>query len=217
MTEDLQQSRTRISVAKWLGITVAVVVGVPVLLVLGVLVTYGIQRATPEDYPKVDPQTMVDRAGARSQRAYDVLGFDATLPPGEFNSLSAGYCYPDGLESAADESVDGAYALSHNWLLTDVTKSEALPAMRRLRDHLKSEGWDIVSFDSTPSGDNWTLRTERDGEGRQVYEWYANGGRLHGGVHAECAYVPTPPTDPYATPDDATAGLAAPTLRPASG
>ena len=124
VNEDLQQSRARISVAKWLGITVAVVVGIPVLLVLGVLVTYGIQRATPEDYPKVDPQTMVDRAGARSQKAYDVLGFDATLPPGEFNSLSAGYCYPDGLESAADESVDGAYALSHNWLLTDVTKSE---------------------------------------------------------------------------------------------
>jgi hypothetical protein len=205
-----------VSAAKWLGVTVAAIVGIPVLLVLVVLVTYGVQRATPEDYPKVAPQTMADRAGARSQESYDVLGFDALIPPGEFNSLSSGYCYPDGLESVADEHVDNAYALSHSWHLADVPESEALPAMRRLRDHLKAEGWDIVSFDSTPSGDNWTLRTERDGDGRQVYEWYADGGRFHGGMHAECAYLPTPPTDPYASPDDATTGLTAPTLRPAS-
>ncbi|ALC22621.1 hypothetical protein SPRI_4315 [Streptomyces pristinaespiralis] len=214
VTEDLAQPSTSTSAAKWLGIALATIVGIPVLLVLAVLVTYGVQRATPEDYPKAAPQTMADRAGARSQEAYDVLGFDATLPGGEFNSLSAGYCYPDGLESAADESVDGAYALSHQWHLTDVPESEALPAMRRLRDHLKTEGWDIVSFDSTPSGDNWTLRTERDGDGRQVYEWYADGGRFYGGVHAECAYDRAQAKDPYASPDDATAGLTAATLRP---
>ncbi|GGT21701.1 hypothetical protein GCM10010271_26250 [Streptomyces kurssanovii] len=220
MTEDLAQPSTStsaasaVSAAKWLGIIVAAIVGIPVLLVLVVFVTYGVQRATPEDYPKAAPQTMADKAGARSQESYDVLGFDTRLPPGEFNSLSSGYCYPDGLESVADEHVDNAYALSHQWQLTDVPESDALPAMRRLRDHLKAEGWDVVSFDSTPSGDNWTLRTERDGDGRQVYEWYADGGRFHGGVHAECAYLPAPPTDPYASPDDATAGLIAPALTP---
>lgn len=216
MTEDLAQSRPGTSAAKWLGIALATIVSIPVLLILAVLVTYGVQRASPEDYPKVAPQTMAERAGARSQESYDVLGFDAQVPPGGFNSLSSGYCYPDGLESVADEHVDNAYALSHEWRLTDVAESEALPAMRRLRDHLEANGWNIVSFDSTPSGDNWTLRTERDGDGRQVYEWYADGGRFHGGVHAECSYLPTPATDPHASPDDATTGLTAPTLRPAS-
>lgn len=86
VTEDLAQPSTSTSAAKWLGIALATIVGIPVLLVLAVLVTYGVQRATPEDYPKAAPQTMADRAGARSQEAYDVLGFDATLPGGEFNS-----------------------------------------------------------------------------------------------------------------------------------
>lgn len=217
MTEDLAPPSTSTSAAKLIGIALASVVGIPVLLVLAVLVTYGVQRATPEDYPTAAPQTMADRAGARSREAYDVLGFDAALPGGEFNFLSAGYCCPDGLESAADQPVDGAYALSHEWRLTDLPESEALPAMRRVREHLKAEGWDIVSFDSTPSGDNWTLRTERDGNGRQVYEWYEDGGRFYGAVHAECAYDPAQAKDPYAGPDDATAGLSAPALRPASG
>lgn len=43
--------------------------------------------------------------------------------------------------------------------------------MGGLSDRLKPHGWDTVSFDATPSADNWTLRKKRDDEGRQVYEW----------------------------------------------
>lgn len=216
VNEDLARSRTGTSVARFAGIAVAAIIGIPLLLVLVVLVTYGVQRATPEDYPKVAPQTMADRTTARSQDAYDVLGFGATLPPGEFNSLSAGHCYPDGLESVADESVDGAYALSHKWKLDGVPESDALPALRALRDRLKEEGWRIVSFDESPGGGDWTLRTERDGDGRQVYTWYRDGGRFHGGAHAECAYDPTQAASEYSLVSDVTAGVHPPALRPAS-
>jgi hypothetical protein len=188
MIDDLE--RRRFPVLRWLWITLAVVIGVPVLFVLGLLVTYGIESATPEDYPRVTPQKMADRAAARSQEAYEVAGFDTVLPAGQYNDFSADSCYPGGLEGMADTPVENAYALSHGWQLNDVPRDEALAALARLRDRLEADGWDITSYEQRQASQDWILRTERgDGE-RQVYEWMSEGGRFLGGVHMECAYAP---------------------------
>jgi hypothetical protein len=216
VTADLEPPRTGASAAQLLGITLAVLVGVPVLLVLGLIVTFGVQRATPEDYPRVDPRTMADRTAARSQEAYQVLGFDVVIPPGRSNSVSGSSCYPDGLESVADTPVEGAYRLAHNWGLEGVPKSEALPALRALRDHLREEGWEITHFDHAPSSSDWTLRAEQDGR-RMVFDWFEDGGRFDGGAYAERAYAPSRRSADVSASSDMTAGIAAPELRPVAG
>ncbi|MBT2364963.1 hypothetical protein J7E88_06405 [Streptomyces sp. ISL-10] len=193
MIDDLE--RPRVPLLRWLWITLAVVIGAPVLFVLCLVVTYGIESATPEDYPRVAPQKMADRATARSHQAYALAGFDTVLPAGVDNSLAAGSCYPGGLESMADTPVDGAYALSHTWQVSDVPRAEALAALARLRDRLKEEGWTVTSYERRQASQDWILRTERgDGE-RQVYEWMSVGGRFFGGVHMECAYDPAADAD----------------------
>lgn len=113
--------------------------------------------------------------------------------------------------------MEGAFSLNHEWQLVDVPKADALPALRGLRDHLKSKGWEIVSFDPSPSGDNWTLRTKREGEGRMVFDWYEDGDRFNGGAHAECAYDPSRKTGDTTLTSDMTAGIDAPALGPRAG
>ncbi|NWF27960.1 hypothetical protein HW130_17085 [Streptomyces sp. PKU-EA00015] len=188
MIDDLE--RPRVPLLRWLGITLALLIGAPVLFVLGLFVTYGIESATPEDYPDVAPQEMADRAATRSREAYEVAGFDAVLPAGRDNGYSAGSCYPGGLEGMADTPVENAYALSHSWQLNDVPRDEALPALARLRDRLQADGWDITSYEQQQASEDWILRTERGNGERQVYEWMSQGGRFLGGVHMECAYAP---------------------------
>ncbi|MFI2368412.1 hypothetical protein [Streptomyces sp. NPDC018833] len=194
MIADLE--RPRLPLLRWLWITLAVVIGSPVLFVLCLVVTYGIESATPEDYPRMAPQKMADRATARSQEAYALAGFDTVLPAGVDNSLSAGPCYPRGLESVADTPVDGAYALSHTWQVSDVPREEALAALARLRDRLKEQGWTVTAYERQQGSQDWVLRTERGAGERQVYEWMSDGrGRFSGGVHMECAYDPAADAD----------------------
>ncbi|MFD3917369.1 hypothetical protein [Streptomyces sp. NPDC058595] len=175
------------------GIGCGVLVAVPLLLVLGFLVTYSVQRGTPEDYERVAPQTMMTRIGDVSQESYEVLGFDTAVG----SDASSALCYPGGLESMADEPVDGAYSLSHDWSVEDVTQAEAASALKRLRGHLKDEGWDIDSYeDETRSAYGLGLRASRGGPSddggdvRAVFEWREGQGRFDGSVHAPCAYDP---------------------------
>ncbi|MEV4329788.1 hypothetical protein AB0K02_04485 [Streptomyces sp. NPDC049597] len=212
--------RRRVPLLRWLCITLAVVIGVPVLFVLGLLVTYWVQSATPEDYPRVAPREMADRAASRSQEAYEVAGFDTVLPAGRYNGFGSDSCYPGGLEAIADTPVENAYALSHSWQLDDVPREEALAALARLRDRLEADGWDITSYERQQASEDWILRTERgDGE-RQVYEWMSEGGRFSGGVYMECAYDPTAEASPGSSYDgyesyggsSAADGLVAPSL-----
>lgn len=62
---------------------------------------------------------------------YDVLGFTRTIEPGDEdlgdspeNTLDSGYCYTSGL---TDETVDGAYAMGHDWALDHVAAEQAIP------------------------------------------------------------------------------------------
>ncbi|WP_144387261.1 hypothetical protein [Streptomyces sp. SAJ15] len=102
------------SALKVAGIGCAVVVLAPVLLLLGLVVVYQIERATPEDYPDVKPDTMARRISGYSLDAYAALGLNRTLNPGGYeaktnneNSFGSDRCYPDGLEGMADEPEEG--------------------------------------------------------------------------------------------------------------
>ncbi|MEU0695832.1 hypothetical protein ABZ349_17825 [Streptomyces niveus] len=175
------------------GIGCGVLVAVPVLLILGFLVTYSVQRGTPEDYERVAPQAMMTRIGDVSQESYEVLGFETAVG----SNASSDFCYPDGLESMADEPVDGAYSLSHRWSVDGVSESGAASALKRLHRHLKDEGWDIDSYENDADAVyGLELRASRGGPSddggdiRAVFEWRDYDGRFEGGVHAPCAYDP---------------------------
>ncbi|WP_405616477.1 hypothetical protein OG292_23590 [Streptomyces sp. NBC_01511] len=191
------------------GIGCGLLVAVPVLVALGFLTTFAVQRGTPEDYERVDPQAMMTRIGDVSQEAYEVLGFERTVPPGWVdpadpsasetgsNTADSALCYPDGLESMADEPVDGAYSLSHKWSLGGVAESEASSALKRLHGHLKEEGWDIDSYENGPeAASGLGLRASRNGPSddggdiRLVFDWRDHQEVFEGGVHAPCAYAP---------------------------
>ncbi|MFF5019359.1 hypothetical protein [Streptomyces sp. NPDC001165] len=61
---------------------VAVAVAVAVVLVGVVLVVLASGSSESTDFPRVAPEDMAGRAFQRSQEAYDVLGFEATVAPG---------------------------------------------------------------------------------------------------------------------------------------
>ncbi|MCX4588096.1 hypothetical protein [Streptomyces sp. NBC_01481] len=190
--------RRALGVAWWILIAAIVT---PVLLIAGLFVTYQVEQATPEDYPRATPEAMGDRAARLSQEAYEVLGFDRAVPPGVVepgvgteNSFSTADCYPGGLEGMADEPVAGAYRLSHNWELGQVPEREAVPGLRRLHDHLRETGWDITEYRELASGGDWWLRAKRDaedgGEERLAFSWRAKTQRFKGGSTVPCAHDP---------------------------
>ncbi|MEU9010989.1 hypothetical protein AB0D12_14650 [Streptomyces sp. NPDC048479] len=213
--------RRALDVAWWAFI---VLISAPLLLVLGLVITYQVERATPEDYPSVAPEEMMRRATVRSQNAYEVLGFDRVVPPGVVeigagteNYLSTDFCHPGGLEGMADDPVDGAYGLYHGWALDKVSEKEALPALRRLHDHLKDTGWHISEYGEFQTGDEWNLRAERDGRagdgGNETlsFTWRAEDQRFSGGSGMPCAY------DPKKAYGDSLTGVHPPELRPGGG
>ncbi|MGW6567817.1 hypothetical protein [Streptomyces sp. NPDC054975] len=175
-------------------------VALPVLLVLGLVVVYAVERGTDEGYPVVAPDAMVQRAAARTQELYDVAGIGGELPPvtaggdnhAAENTVTAETCYPTGLESIADEPVEGSYRLGHNWRIAGVSEQEGMPALRRLRAHLEKTGWDITDFSA--SGDDWDLRARRDEDDpdseRIVVTWWSHWQTLDGFTAMSCAYAP---------------------------
>ncbi|MFK4224079.1 hypothetical protein [Streptomyces sp. NPDC019890] len=229
MIDDLEMpdSPARAVLRRALGLawwTFIVLIAMPVLLVLGLVITYQAERATPEDYPRVAPEEMMRRATSRSQEAYEVLGFDRAVPPGVVklgvgteNYLSTDDCYPGGLEGMADEPVDGAYRLFHGWALDKASEQEALPALRRLRDHLKDTGWRIKEYGESQTGDEWNLRAERDGRSgddgneTQHFNWRAEDQRFSGSSGMPCAY------ESEETYGDPLTGVHPPELRPGEG
>lgn len=195
-------------VTRGVGIGCGLLVAVPVLVVLGFLLTYSVQRATPEEYERVSPAEMMSRLSGVSHEAYGVLGFDGdTGPETDPAPSDSSLCYPGGLESMADEPVEGAYSLADRWETDGVTEAEARPALKRLHRHLKDEGWDIDSyerFDGTAYGsaettgpaESLTLRASRagssddGGDTRLLFEWQdgRDGGGFSGSVVSPCAY-----------------------------
>ncbi|MBT2526858.1 hypothetical protein J7E91_15845 [Streptomyces sp. ISL-99] len=181
------------------GIGCAAVIAVPLLVILGYAITYSVQRSTPEDYPRMAPEEMGRRVAGNSQEAYTALGFNRVVPQtGEDseNYTASSYCYPGGLESIADQSVDGAYRLYHRWALDNVPKNEALPALRRLREHLKDSGWRITDYGQSKDANEWNLQAQRGGHSEDggdyevSFSWNANRQSFTGGSGAPCAYDP---------------------------
>ncbi|MEV4947641.1 hypothetical protein [Streptomyces sp. NPDC053755] len=194
-------------------------VAVPVLLVAGLLVTYAVERATGEGFPEVAPAVMAERAASRTQELYDVAGLGGALPAvrpdgghrAAENSISAEVCYPDGLESMADEPEEGSYRLGHNWRVAGVSEQEGGAALRRLRDHLDRTGWTVTAF--RDSGDDRVVRAERrdeadDNPDRVVVTWWSHGETLDGFTAMPCAYDPS-----GAGGEEAVEGLEPPALR----
>ncbi|MEU8703796.1 hypothetical protein [Streptomyces sp. NPDC048565] len=162
-----------------------------VVLVLLVQLAWG-----SSDFSRVAPEDMADRAFQRSQEAYDVMGFTRTVRPGvedigvsTENTLASGYCYSGGLLSL-DETVDGAYRMSHRWALNHVPASQAVPGLRRLHQQLKDEGWEITSYSDGEKG-NWDLFVQRDdGDERMSFTWFPDREYFMGGATGPCAYDP---------------------------
>lgn len=190
------------------GIGCGLLVAVPVLVVLGFLLTYTVQRGTPEEYERVDQAEMMSRLSGVSHEAYGVLGFAGDAgPETDPDPSDTSLCYPGGLESMADEPVEGAYSLADRWETDGVTEAEAEPALKRLHRHLKDEGWDIDSYEkfdgtayvpaaSAGGAESLTLRASRagssddGGDTRLLFEWQdgRDGGRFSGSVVSPCAY-----------------------------
>ncbi|MFH8749189.1 hypothetical protein ACH4GK_21085 [Streptomyces rimosus] len=181
-----------------------VMAALPVLLVLGVVALVMFESAVPEDYAEVAPEKMAERVVSTSEDAYRAMGLHRAIPRGEqrteaggrtVNRLDSGLCYPGGWESLEDRSVKGAYQLSHDWELDRVPAKAALPALERLRDHLKDTGWRVTRYGKSVN-DEWEVDAERDGDTsddgvvRQSVTWFENGQRLHGGNTGPCAYEP---------------------------
>jgi hypothetical protein len=206
-------ARAHRGVARALGIGCAVLVAVPLLLVIAFLVWIAVVTKDASDFPRAAPEEMADRAFARSQEAYDVLGFTRTVPPGveelgvsPENTLGSDYCYRGGM---TDETVDGAYRMGHGWALDRVPAEQAVPGLRRLRAHLEDTGWEITSYREGTSGESWSLRASRaDGEERVYFTWYADRAYFTGGVSLPCAVDPewrqgdTEPAGDDLTPPD---------------
>ncbi|MFD3947657.1 hypothetical protein [Streptomyces sp. NPDC058579] len=205
------------SAVRFTFFVVVAAVALPVLLVVGLVVAYAVERGIDEGYPEVAPGVMAQRAAARTQELYDVAGIGGALPPtgsdgdnrAAENTISAEACYPTGLESIADEPVQGAYRLGHNWRIAGVSEQEGLPALRRLRDHVEKTGWDVTDFGG--SGDEWVLRARRDEDDpdseRIVVRWWSHWQTLDGFTAMSCAYDPA-----GAKGDDAVRHLEPPTL-----
>ncbi|MGW7366775.1 hypothetical protein ACWGI8_25880 [Streptomyces sp. NPDC054841] len=150
---------------------------------------------TDSVYPDVKPEKMADRISAYSQDAYAALGIDRTIEPGYVdvftnNTYGSDYCYPDGLLSIADDPVKGAYRLHHSWTLGKVSKTEALTALRRLREHLTKEGWRITEYGEDQRTEEWSLKAERDGGYGTRVTWEGEFQRLRGGSGGPCATDP---------------------------
>ncbi|MDT0547763.1 hypothetical protein [Streptomyces lonegramiae] len=198
-----ESEKPAISGLKAAGIGCAVVVLVPVVFLLGLIITYSVQRATPEDYPEVKPEAMGRRLGGYSQDAYAALGIDRVLDPagegmreGDENHLSNDYCYPDGLESLADEPEEGAYQMGHSWALQEVDKDQGLAALRRLHSHLgASAAWRVTQSGYDDEYREWRVSAERDGGYQVSVAWSVRDQRLGGGVSAPCAYDPDWPEE----------------------
>lgn len=192
------ESETRPSaVLKAGGMSCAGIVVLLILFIGGLILTFHIERATPPDFPRVKPETMAHRVSGYSQDAFAALGLHRTLEPNAYdmkkgieNTLDSDYCYPDGLESIADEPEKGAYRIYHHWSLGEVSKSEGTAALRRLRDHLKTKGWRVTQFEDDARRHERTLEAERDG-GYQISLAYRRvDQRLAGGSAAPCATNP---------------------------
>ncbi|MET9375949.1 class I SAM-dependent methyltransferase [Streptomyces sp. NPDC002992] len=192
-TPDSTESRASPCVLGALGCGGAALVGV---LVLVVTLAWGSWGST--DFPRVAPGEMANRALQRSQEAYGVLGFKRTIEPGvedigvsTENTYGSSFCYDGGLLGLEDETVDGAYSMSHTWALDHVPASQAVPGLRRLHRFLKDNGWEITSYREGGQGRNGDLYVQRDdGDERMSFTWYSDREYFTGGASVPCAYDP---------------------------
>ncbi|MEU7072903.1 hypothetical protein AB0B30_27610 [Streptomyces narbonensis] len=166
------------------------------MLLLVCMLAWGAWAST--DFPRVAPEEMADRALQRSQEAYTVLGFTRTIRPGveklgvsTENTLSSDFCYDGGLLGLKDETIDGAYSMSHSWALDHVPASQAVPGLRRLHRFLADEGWEVTSYSEGTPGGSWDLFVQRnDGDERMSFTWYPDREYFTGGASVPCAYDP---------------------------
>ncbi|WP_411138042.1 hypothetical protein [Streptomyces sp. C10] len=167
-----------------------------VVLVLVVLLASGSWGST--DFPRVAPEDMASRAFQRSQEAYDVVGFKRTVEPGvedigvsTENTLSSSFCYDGGLTGLEDETVDGAYRMSHRWALDHVPASQAESGLRRLHQHLRDKGWEVASYREGAKGKDWDLFVQQDdGAERMSFTWSPGREYFTGSATVPCAYNP---------------------------
>lgn len=195
---DPAESASGRSVLRPLGCGCAVLAALASLVVLVTIVplVWGSMGST--DFPRVPPKDMASRAFQRSQEAYDVVGFTRTVQPGvedigvsTENTLSSGFCYDGGLLGMEDETVDGAYGMSHSWALDHVPAQQAVPGLRRLHQHFKDDGWTITSYRAGEKGRIWELFVQRDdGAERMSFSWYPDREYFTGGASVPCAYDP---------------------------
>ncbi|MBA6435704.1 MULTISPECIES: hypothetical protein [Streptomyces] len=171
-------------------------VGCTSVLALAVAGLAGLAYASVDStYPDVDPEKRARRLSGYSRDAYAALGINRTVEGGyvdvdNHNTYDSNYCYPDGLFSFADPPVEGAYQLIHGWSMGKVDRAEALPALRRVRDHLKAEGWRITRFGKDEQLEEWSVEAERDGGFSTGVTWEAEFRRLSGGSGGPCAMDP---------------------------
>ncbi|MDI3409343.1 hypothetical protein [Streptomyces cavernicola] len=194
-----EEAPAAVNAVKGVAIGCAAMVAVPLVIFLVYVITFMAQRSAPEDYPTVRPEQAAERIADRAQEMYEVAGFERRLPEGEedgrfgsepVNTLEADFCYPDGLESMADEAEDGAYSLHHEWSVPDVRKDRALATLRRLREHLKNEGWTITEYGHNKLDDDWELAAEKGEDQGVSFTWYPEVEHFSGRTGSACAYDP---------------------------
>jgi hypothetical protein len=184
-----EQQQTLRRIARGSVLTCVVLLAIPLLLLGTLIVTYAVERATPEDYPTASRHKTSARIDGNARAAYEAAGFDRS-PTKE--PVGDDACYPDGLEGMADEPVEGAYELALSWSMTKVPRDQALPALRDIRERFTARGWEIIEderFATVGGSGGRVLRIERDGD-QQSFYWYAHDNSFEATSRSACAYKP---------------------------
>ncbi|MCZ9353716.1 hypothetical protein NGM36_28785 [Streptomyces mutabilis] len=178
--------------------------------VLAVVVPLMWQNRGATDFPRVGREEMASRAFQNSRQAYGILGFERAVEPGvedrgvgTENTFGSGACYDGGLLGMQDEVVDGAYRMHHSWAVDQVPSRQAVPGLRRLRQHLEDEGWKISTYREGGKAEEWRLSAERDdGDERMSFTWDPDSEYFTGGSGVPCAYDPDRDGDSAGTAAD---------------
>ena len=75
-----EQQQTLRRIARGSVLTCAVLLAVPLLLLGTLIVTYTVERATPEDYPTASRHKTSARIEGNARAAYEAAGFDRSPP-----------------------------------------------------------------------------------------------------------------------------------------
>jgi hypothetical protein len=107
--------------------------------------------------PIVHPDAAKKKVHEYSSRIYQALAVKGRTGQSD---------YTQPIDCGTERS--DVYAMAHYWQIDEVPEGKQYPALQRLRDYLKGEGWKISRFDKLQKGKWPTLRAENPSNGYTI-------------------------------------------------